>query len=121
MKQDVIGVCPICTHDLTVTKLSCDHCHTEISGDFRLSRFSYLDKQDLRFIETFLLAEGNIKEVERMLEISYPTVKKMLNNVLARMGYESKVEVVVDEKAILERLKRKEITVEEAKQLLKGK
>lgn len=121
MKNEVIGTCPVCSHNLTVTRLSCNHCHTEISGDFALSKFSYLDKDELNFVETFLKAEGNIKEMERSLNVSYPTVKKMLGNVLSKMGYEVKPVSEVDEVEILERLKRKEISVKEASELLKGK
>jgi hypothetical protein len=121
MKNEVIGVCPLCGKNLTVTRLSCHHCNTEISGDFSLSKFSYLSKEELYFVESFLKAEGNIKEMERVLNVSYPTVKKLLSNVLTKMGYESKSFVEVDESEILQRLKRKEISVQEATELLKGK
>lgn len=121
MKNEVIGTCPVCSNNLTVTRLSCSNCHTEISGDFALSKFSYLDKDELYFVETFLRAEGNIKEMERSLEVSYPTVKKMLANVLGKMGYDTKPVSEVDEADILERLRLKEITVKEASELLKGK
>ncbi len=73
------------------------------------------------FIEAFLKAEGNIKEMERSLEVSYPTVKKLLSNVLNKMGYESKLVIQTDEKDVLERLRLKEISVKEATELLKGK
>ena len=121
MKNEVIGTCPVCANKLTVTRLSCTHCHTEITGDFALSKFSYLDKEELYFVETFLQAEGNIKEMERLLEVSYPTVKKMLANVLGKMGYDAKPVSEVDEADILERLRKKEISVKEASELLKGK
>ena len=120
MKNDVIGICPVCGKNLMVTRLSCNHCHTEITGDFALSKFSYLDKDELYFVEMFLQAEGNIKEMERLLQISYPTVKKLLANVLTKMGYDNKVNVSVNESEVLERLSRKEISVQEATELLKG-
>lgn len=119
MKNQVIGICPVCQHDLTVTRLRCEHCQTEINGAFVLSRFQYLSKDELQFIELFLRAEGNIKEMERMLNVSYPTVKKMLGNVLKKMGYDDTAEVTeVDEQDVLDRLKRKEISVQEATSLL---
>lgn len=121
MKNVVIGTCPVCSNQLSVTKLSCGHCHTEITGDFTLSKFSYLDKDELYFVENFLKAEGNIKDMERLLEISYPTVKKILANILSKMGYDSKPSSPLDEVEILEKLKRKEISVKEASELLKGK
>jgi len=121
MKHEVIGICPVCQEQLSVTRLSCEHCHTEINGDFSLSKFAYLNKEELYFIEAFLKAEGNIKEMERSLEVSYPTVKKLLSNVLNKMGYESKLVIQTDEKDVLERLRLKEISVKEATELLKGK
>lgn len=118
MKNEVIGICPVCQNDLTVTRLSCGHCHTEISGEFVLSKFQYLSKDELQFVENFLRAEGNIKEMERVMNVSYPTVKKLLGNVLNKMGYENKA-ASVDEQDVLERLRRKEISVQEASELLK--
>lgn len=120
MRNEVIGTCPVCQHNLTVTKLSCTHCHTEISGEFALSKFQYLSKDELGFVESFLKAQGNIKEMERTLNVSYPTVKKFLDNVLSKMGLDSTESVsIVDENDVLERLKRKEISVTEAAVLLK--
>ena len=122
MKNQVIGVCPVCQHNLTVTRLSCEHCQTEINGAFVLSSFQYLSKDELSFVEQFLRAEGNIKEMERVLNVSYPTVKKLLGNVLKKMGYDNSDAVEpVDEQDVLDRLKRKEISVQEAAALLKQK
>jgi len=85
MKHEVIGTCPVCGNDLTVTKLSCGVCHTEISGDFALSKFSALNKDDLNFIETFIKVSGNIREMEKSLGISYPTVKKNLDGIIIKL------------------------------------
>ncbi len=120
MKHEVIGTCPVCGNDLTVTKLSCGVCHTEISGDFALSKFSALSKEDLNFIETFIKVSGNIREMEKSLGISYPTVKKNLDGIIVKLGLET-IELlpVVDEEDILEKLRNKEITVEEAASFLR--
>jgi len=119
MKKEVIGICPVCQNNLTVTKLTCLHCHTEISGEFALSRFSYLSKDELSFIETFIKVSGNIKEMEKELNISYPTVKKYLDGVIVKMGFEVKSVEIIEERDVLDRLKNKEITVQEATELLK--
>lgn len=83
--KEVIGNCPVCDHDLSVTKLTCHNCETEISGDFRLSKFDYLSKTELAFVETFIIKQGNIKEIEKELNISYPTVKKNLNLIIQKL------------------------------------
>ena len=41
--HNVIGECPVCHSDLKVKKLECVKCHTEISGNFTLSKFNYLN------------------------------------------------------------------------------
>ncbi len=120
MKHEVIGTCPVCSNDLTVTKLSCSVCHTEISGDFALSKFSALSKDDLNFIETFIKVSGNIREMEKSLGISYPTVKKNLDGIIIKLGLETTEALPeIDEEDILEKLRNKEISVEEAAQYLR--
>jgi hypothetical protein len=121
MQKHVIGECPICKHDLFVTKLECSNCHTEISGQFQLSKFNYLSKEHLYFIELFIKNKGSIKQLEKELNISYPTVKKMLDEVIVSLGY-----TVTDDEEnssnkdeILKQLAEGKITSEEALKLLK--
>ncbi len=123
MQKYVIGECPICNHDLFVTKLECSNCHTEISGKFQLSKFNYLSKDHLYFIELFIKNKGSIKKLEKELRVSYPTVKKMMKEVTESLGY--KVEDEEDEEEhqktrddILEKLHKGEITSEEALKML---
>jgi len=75
----------------------------------------------LTFIEIFLKNQGSIKSVEKDMNISYPTVKKMLNEILAVLGYDKLEEdkVSIQRQEILERLASKEISFEEATALLK--
>ncbi len=127
----VISVCPVCKHDLKVTKLSCDHCDTVIEGSFTLSKFNYLETEKLYFIEVFVKNRGNIKAIEKELNISYPTVKKMLDDVIVGLGYsldpeldiEEEVKEKLEQKAskanILEKIANKELSVVEALELLK--
>jgi len=124
MHQHVIGECPICQHDLFVTKLECSNCKTEISGTFQLSKFNYLSKDHLYFIELFIKNKGNIKTLEKELNISYPTVKKMLKEVTEALGYTMKDDEEpapkrVDKETILQRLANGEISSTEALKLLK--
>lgn len=118
MRKEVIALCPVCSHDLVATKLTCNFCHTEISGEFALSRFSYLNKEELYFVETFMKVFGNIKEMEKELNVSYPTVKKMLDNIVSKMGF-TQVEQQVDTQDILNKIKNKELSVTDALALLK--
>lgn len=120
MKNEVISKCPICTQQLTIRSLHCDHCDIDISGEFMLSPLSILNKEQLAFVETFLINQGSIKAVEKELNVSYPTVKKMLNDILMSLGYKVNEEEIDTRRVeILDRLAKREITYEEAMKLLK--
>lgn len=113
------SVCPVCGDNMEVIKLKCVNCSTELAGNFAPCKFCSLEDKHQQFIETFLRCRGSIKEVEKALGVSYPTVKNMLENALAALGLNEKaVKPTVredEEKAdILERLHSKEIDVETA-------
>ncbi len=74
--------CPVCNDALHVTELHCYSCQTTIKGDFVSSELNKLNKDQLLFVKTFLLCQGNIKEVEKKLSISYPTVKNKLSEII---------------------------------------
>ncbi|MFX6969214.1 DUF2089 family protein, partial [Acinetobacter baumannii] len=66
----------------------------------------------------FVKARGNLKEVERILGVSYPTVRARLDALLKALGYEA-AEEGEDRLEVLEALRRGEISVEEAVARLK--
>lgn len=120
--------CPVCGESMVVTKLRCSHCGTELSGEFSPCRFCRLEEKHLQFVETFLRCRGSIKEVERALGVSYPTVKNMLDAALSALGLDEKPELRAlrekeERSEILQRLSNGEIGVEtaiEALNQLKG-
>lgn len=127
-KRRMPGRCPVCDGGLMVTRLRCAHCETSIEGTFELNKFARLPREQLDFIEVFLKCRGNIKEVERELGISYPTVRGRLEAVLEALGYRVE-QAAVDEinrskqarrKEILDALNRGELTSEEAVAQLKN-
>jgi hypothetical protein len=67
------------------------------------------------FLRAFLRARGNIKEVEREQGISYPTVRKRLDDLLAKLGLEGGSGPTRDHRLeVFERLRKGEITVDDA-------
>ena len=92
MANPVIGRCPICSESLRVVRLECQACGTRLEGDFTLGRFHALGAEQLEFLETFIRARGNFKDVERELGISYPTVRSRLDAVIRALGFPSQVE-----------------------------
>ena len=110
--------CPVCGEEMVVERLRCPTCGISVEGEFLTNPFTYLKDDEVNFLLVFLKARGNIKEVERILGISYPTVRNRLNNVLKSLGIAPEEERV-DVKEILEKLDKGEISPEEAKKLLK--
>ena len=88
----VIGRCPICAQALAVARLDCVACGTRIEGSFALGRFHQLSAQQLGFLEVFIKARGNFKDVERELGMSYPTVRSRLDAVIRALGFLSQAE-----------------------------
>lgn len=113
--KKVISRCPVCSSELTVARLKCDSCDTVIENNFHLSKFDYLSDEELYFTETFIRCRGNIKEVEKDLGISYPTVRSKLDAVIKKLGYETSTdEQSLKKEEILKALENGEITAEEA-------
>ena len=120
----LVGQCPICQDDLSVTRLYCRTCDTTIEGHFTPGRFHQLTPEQLGFIETFVRCEGKITRVEQELGISYPTVRSRLHDVIRALGYEvGEEEPTVSEdkrREILEDLSAGRVSSEEAIKILRG-
>jgi len=119
----VIGKCPVCGEELTVTRLHCRSCDTALEGHFNLGKFYRLTPEQLHFVETFVKCEGKITRVEEELGISYPTVRNRLHDAIRALGYEVAAEAVVGaerRKSILEQVQAGEIAPEDAVELLRG-
>ena len=122
--RKVLEQCPTCGGELTITGLHCRSCHTRIESEYSTCRFCRLSQQSLDFIEIFVKNRGNIREMERELEISYPTVRSRLNAVIKELGYEVEAEsadpgkVAEERRAILKRLNAGEISASEATELI---
>ena len=86
MARDVIAVCPVCDSRLAVTRLHCGECGTTIEGEFSVGRFGRLTREQLSLLESFLRARGNLKDLERELGISYPTVRVKVDALVRTLG-----------------------------------
>lgn len=82
----VLTKCPVCTHQLKAVKLTCESCGTHIENTFDFPAIMHLTKDQLEFIEVFIRSRGNIKDVEKALNISYPTVRAKLDQVIEALG-----------------------------------
>jgi hypothetical protein len=114
-RKATIGECPICEASLKVTELSCPSCRTKIVTDLETCPFCNLKADALRFLTIFLKSRGNIKEVEKELGISYPTVRKRLDDLLSGLGLEVTPTATPRRRTeVFERLRKGEISVDDA-------
>jgi len=68
--------CPVCNSTLEIKEYHCPKCDTTIRGNFEVGDLASLSAAQQEFVKIFICNQGNIKEVEKALGISYPTVKK---------------------------------------------
>ncbi|MBU4554790.1 MAG: DUF2089 domain-containing protein [Eubacteriales bacterium] len=123
MKYRAPHCCPVCSHEMTISSLSCNHCQTRLEGSFTSCKFCKLPVEQQEFIEVFIKCRGNIKDVEKELGISYPTVRNRLDGVIQALGFRVEKADDEDEKTrkqeIVTALENGEITSQEATKLLR--
>lgn len=117
--KKLITRCPFCGGELCISRLACSGCNTQIDSLLPVPSFFRLPPDLQEFVLIFLRCRGSIRDVEKELGISYPTVCKRLDLVNELLG--TKQASVTSRRQILEQLERGEISVQEATQLLKEK
>jgi hypothetical protein len=127
MPHDVISTCPVCSGELAVTRLHCRSCGTTLEGEFSVGRFGRLTREQLVLLESFLRSRGNLRDMERELGISYPTVRSRVEALIRALGFGPRdgdetadeqpadpAGAAAERQQILERLARHEISADEA-------
>ena len=128
MPHDVISTCPVCSGELAVTRLHCRSCGTTLEGEFSVGRFGRLTREQLALLESFLRSRGNLRDMERELGISYPTVRSRVEALVRALGFGPRdgdettddatatgaADAAAARQSILERLAKREITADEA-------
>jgi hypothetical protein len=115
--------CPSCHGNLVVSQLKCPSCTIAIDGEFSMPTLLKLTRAQIDFVEVFLKNRGVIRDVERELGVSYPTVRARLDEVVAALGYQvrttapaedASVDTAAHRRAVLADLKAGKISPEEA-------
>jgi hypothetical protein len=110
--------CPACGGPLDVRELHCPACDISTRGKFERCEFCALPEDQLAFLRLFISRRGNLREVERELGLSYPTVRARLDDLLRSLGYPVSPTPALDRqerrRQILGELKAGEISPEEA-------
>jgi hypothetical protein len=79
-------LCPSCSSPLYVKSLSCGNCKTEVTGEFELPPLARLESADREFITAFVKNSGSLKLMAEKMKLSYPTVRNMLDDIIARLN-----------------------------------
>jgi hypothetical protein len=87
MPHDVIATCPVCSGELAVTRLHCRSCGTTLEGDFNVGRFGRLSREQMTVLESFLRSRGNLRDMERELGLSYPTIRSRVEALVRALGF----------------------------------
>ncbi|MEG2075372.1 MAG: DUF2089 family protein [Victivallaceae bacterium] len=77
--------CQNCGSTLQVERLRCPECNLVLDGKIQLPRLARLNPKEREFIELFVLSAGSLKEVGRVLGLSYPTVRNQLDNIIGHL------------------------------------
>jgi hypothetical protein len=77
--------CPSCGERLSISKMNCHACGTEVSGDFDIPRLMRLSPREVEFAESFILAGGSLKEMANRMGASYPKVRNLLDEIIEKL------------------------------------
>ena len=90
MKRSLTN-CPVCGSGLTLVRMHCSQCNTTIEGDFQLpvGPFSKLTPEQIQFLLNFVRCEGRFTRLEKELNLSYPTLRNRLNEIIRVLGFEA--------------------------------
>lgn len=111
-------VCPVCSRELVISRLTCEGCGTDLTGEFRSCEFCALSHEDREALRVFLASRGNMRELERHMGVSYPTARARFDALLARLGMERPAPPAPDRVEVLRRLAQGELDVGAALDLL---
>lgn len=67
---------------MTVSCMTCHSCGISVDAAFPTPRLANLPTEHQRFIEIFVLAGGNLKQIAEQAGVSYPTVRSRLDKVI---------------------------------------
>lgn len=78
--------CPSCSEELSVEKLICNHCETQVVGNYKLPLFLKLSAEEQDFIMRFFLSSGSLKDMAKQLDVSYPTMRNKVDDLINKIN-----------------------------------
>jgi len=117
MKRRMLSTsCPSCGLAMQTAAMSCTACGVKIEGNFSETFFNRLAPEDQKFLEQYLLAGFSIKALEENGSLGYAAIRSRLDRLIA--SYKKLMKMDAQKKAVLEQLRKDEISVAEAKEKL---
>ena len=77
--------CPSCEAPLEIKRMQCKSCGTEVEGAYVLPILLKLNQEDQDFILNFLKFSGSLKEMAKLLNLSYPTVRNRMDDIIQKI------------------------------------
>src|SRR5215510_4540150 len=91
-----------------------------IEGEFEPPQLAQLSLEDQIFVTAFVRSHGSIKEMERIFGVSYPTIKSRLNRIAQKLDF-VETDPAPSGVDIIDRLRRGEISAQQALSALEGR
>jgi hypothetical protein len=85
MQKNLPSICPSCSSHLRVKSLHCPACTTSIEGSFELPWLLKLEPDEIQFIISFVKQSGSLKEMAKEMNLSYPTIRNYLDDLITKM------------------------------------
>ena len=77
--------CPSCESRLKVRQLHCPVCATEVGGSYDLPILTRFSDEEQDFILNFIKTSGSLKEMAKIMEKSYPSVRNYLDDLIEKL------------------------------------
>jgi len=110
--------CPSCKTSVNVTRLTCPACATNLEGVFQMPKLLNLSEDELRFVTEFVTASGSLKEMAKLRNQSYPTIRNRLNDIIEKLR-QGEADQETRQMEILDAISTGKLSVQEAIQRLR--
>jgi hypothetical protein len=111
--RKILERCPSCGEDLEVRGLHCLSCGTDVQGHFAPCPFCRMSTDQTIFLQLFVQSRGNLTEVEKILGVSYPTVRGKLDEIIGLLGTPAVRSPRPDRRTVLERIAMGDLSPEQ--------
>lgn len=107
--------------DIIVTRLECADSGVQIEGRFGLGWLGALTPDQLEFVALLLRNRNNLQKLAAETGIAYNTARNRFDEIVAALGGPTPTGSDAQRSEVLARLAAKEISVDEAAELIGGK